>query len=197
MELSISHQLLEAGLSLGIGIVSGFLYDILKSVRKRVNQKLTTDLLDLLFWLVFGSMVFLLGMSVGEGHQRIFVIVLAFLGGSLYFCTVSPYVTAVCGWIVDGIGYLFYLLFLPVALLWHGLIKITFFLKKFFQYRRKWYKIKNQRKNVVIKQRERAPAAIGGGEADEVQKGKLDYQVDYYRADGLSAGHAGEPVQPH
>ena len=100
MPLPVSLQLSQAGLSLLLGMVLGLWYDLLKALRLRGRRRWLTDLLDLLFWLPAGLLLFVLGMGPGEGQLRIFMVLSTCCGAVLYFCLFSRrfLVLAGCFW---------------------------------------------------------------------------------------------------
>ena len=89
MENDITGQLIQAAASLSLGFAAGLLYDLLRAVRARIRLPVFTFLSDVLFVLACGTALLLCGLTAGEGRQRLFMTVLAILGGALYFRTVS------------------------------------------------------------------------------------------------------------
>lgn len=88
MTVAVSRQALEFFASAGLGILLGLLYDLGRAVR-REHSRLTIPV-DGLFALVFFLSLWLL--SVYVYGLRLFHCLGIFLGGGVYFLTVSPLV---------------------------------------------------------------------------------------------------------
>jgi spore cortex biosynthesis protein YabQ len=91
MQIPISHQLIQAASSLILGAAAGFIYDLFRVVRRRAPSKAVTAATDFLFWLITGLAVFLLGLSLGGGRQRLFMNIMTVLGAIIYFVTLSRF----------------------------------------------------------------------------------------------------------
>ena len=113
MDIPISHQLIQAASSLILGAAAGFIYDLFRVVRRRSRSKAVTAATDFLFWLITGLAIFLLGLSLGGGRQRVFMNIMAVLGAIVYFVTLSRYSLVLCNAIADAVVFLLYCLSRP------------------------------------------------------------------------------------
>ncbi|MCL2402043.1 MAG: hypothetical protein FWC90_05305 [Oscillospiraceae bacterium] len=175
MELTISQQLIEAVSALLLGVSAGFLYDILRAVRRRTDSKAVTAVLDFLFWVVAGVLLFAVGFLAGQGRQRVYMTVLAIISAAVYFCTLSRIFMLLCEKLVDFVLLILKLLTYPLVLLVRFLKKIIEMEKKRFQYQRKWYTIAGKRcllrsrRQLVQKQTARASKRGDGYEAKAIK----------------------------
>ena len=139
METSIFGQLLETAAALALGAAAGLFYDALRVVRRRLPIKLVTLLCDLVFSVAAGGAIFVLGMTMGGGRQRALTAVLAVLGGTLYFLTLTRPVTYILEGVADLISLFARLLTFPVAFLFKAMKNFAVFSKKVFNYGLGWY----------------------------------------------------------
>jgi hypothetical protein len=139
METSVTRQLLEAAAALSLGAAAGLLYDFFRVLRARLRLRVITVLCDVLFCVAAGTALFLLGLTVGGGRQRVALGVFAALGGSLYFLTLSRLALYIFRGLADVAALLLYLIARPAVFFAVLLKKIVISLKKLFHYARKWY----------------------------------------------------------
>lgn len=174
MEIPINFQLREAGLALMLGISSGLIYDVFRTIRHQLRWNAVTFLSDTLFWLMCAAALFSLGLSAGGGKQRLFVLILAFIGGLLYFFTVSQFVMRILSLLAGVICILIHWAIRPLVWMWKLLIKSALFIKKGFSSRLKWYKISHIQKNAS-----RSDVRTGalGGDLLEIQKSRYVYEA--------------------
>ena len=197
MEISISHQLIQAASSLFLGAAAGFLYDFFRVVRHRTHSKAVTAVTDLLFWLITGLALFLLGLSLGQGRQRIFMDINAVLGGILYFCTLSRFTMIICNKIADALVFLFFCLTRPIVWSYMAYKKLRLFIKNIFHYQHKWYKIYAD--NRVLPKRKKTSENVHNkhsvleGVAHEAEKGRYNYEDRDIRSDRLRVGDSHQP----
>lgn len=144
MEISVSHQLIEAAASIFLGLAAGFLYDVFRTVRYEVKSKLLTQALDLLFWVMCSIALFFLGLSVGNGQQRISMTVLSFIGGAVYFALFSRPVLFILEKISGFIKTICRIIAVPVKFAASLLKTLKKSLKNIFHYNKKWYKIETK-----------------------------------------------------
>jgi spore cortex biosynthesis protein YabQ len=189
MELTISQQLIEAAAALLLGISAGFLYDVLRAVRRRADSKIVTSALDLLFWIVAGVLLFAVGFFAGQGRQRVYMTVLAIVSAAVYFCTLSRAFVLLCEKLVDFVLFLIKILTYPLVLLVRFLKKIIELEKKLFQYRRRWYTITGKgffsharAHRQSVKKAARKTSSAERGEGDETKAIKYIYQNTRTRA---------------
>jgi len=195
MEISVSYQLLQAASSLALGAAAGFLYDIFRVVRRRARSIVVTTVTDVLFWLITGAGLFLLGLTMGQGRQRLFMVILAFLSAAAYFAVLSPLSLIVCNALADGFLFLLWCLARPFV--WgHRLVKkILTFIKNIFLYFRKCYTIKRETISSAKRQiRTKRRTAAEKEAVQEDEKGGYSYENRNTRSDRLrdlrSPGHA-------
>ena len=91
MEISVGHQVIEAAASIIFGVAAALLYDVFRTFRYELKLKNLTHFLDALYWIICSFSLLVLGLTVGNGQQRVIMTVIAFLGGTVYFLTVSKY----------------------------------------------------------------------------------------------------------
>jgi spore cortex biosynthesis protein YabQ len=187
MEIPISQQLIQAASSLILGAAAGFLYDFFRVVRRRARSKAVTAATDFLFWLVTGLAVFLLGLSLGGGRQRVFMNIAAILGAVVYFLTLSRFSLVLCNALADAVTFLFFCLTRPFVWGYRTLKKLSIFLKNIFHYAVKWYKIDagNMPRPRQPKQRVKKR---GEGVMHEAQTSRYYYEDRHIRPDRLRVG---------
>jgi len=188
MEISVSYQLLQAASSLALGAAAGFLYDIFRVVRRRARSAVVTTITDILFWLITGAALFLMGLSIGQGRQRLFMFIIAFLGATAYFIVLSPLSLIVCNALADGFLFLLYCVTRPFVWGYRLIKKLQTFIKDIFLYSAKCYTIK--RENILAakraaKARRRAMSSKKEAEHDETKEEKNEsyYEARYSRPD--------------
>lgn len=187
MEISIPHQLLEAAASLLLGVAAGFLYDFFRVIRRRLKLKIVTFLMDTLFWLICGTALFLMGLSLGGGEVRIFMMLLGILGAAVYFSTLSRLTVTLCEKLADFLYFVLICLLKPFV--WAKILvkKIIDFAKKVFQYYRKWGKIKYHRLSVTSGRNKPAEKRKEQTEI-EAQKGRYFYENHHSGSAGVRGG---------
>ncbi|MDR1821429.1 MAG: hypothetical protein LBQ91_03225 [Oscillospiraceae bacterium] len=89
---TLQLQLYQAGLCLAVGLFCGVLYDFFRAVRRRVAGRAVGAVCDALFCAAACSALFLLGLTAGQGRQRVVFCVVAIIGGGLYGLFLSYYV---------------------------------------------------------------------------------------------------------
>jgi signal transduction histidine kinase len=196
MEISVSYQLLQAASSLALGAAAGFLYDIFRVVRRRARSIAVTTITDILFWLITGAALFLMGLSLGQGRQRLFMIVMAFLGATAYFVVLSPLSLIVCNALADGFLFLLYCLSRPVVWGYRLFKKIHTFIKNIFLYSMKCYTIRRDniqsaKRAARLRRRAMSPKKEDVHEEENEEKNGYYYEardsrVNRVRGDGPS-----------
>lgn len=119
MTVAVSRQALEFFGSAGLGVALGLLYDLGRALRRQ-RRRLTAPV-DVLFALVFFLSLWLLSVYVQE--LRLFHCLGIFLGGAVYFLTLSPLVVRLAQGGLRAMGWLLGKVLLPVK-------KSVFFLRK-------------------------------------------------------------------
>ena len=127
----ISRQAAEFFLAGGLGVLLGLFYDVGRSFR-RLRSGLTVTV-DVLFAVAFFLSLWL--MSVYTRGLRAYQCLGIFLGGSVYFLTVSPFLLRGMEWLLRRLGRLGGIIFLPVKKIMYFLRKLA---KKCFPSSGKW-----------------------------------------------------------
>ena len=104
MHIAVSLQLTQLCASMLLGFALGAVYDVLRTIRRRLGL---TALCDALFCLIAFTGLFMLGMSFGEGELHFLMLCFAALGFCLYMRLLSPAVLAVLGFIAELITKIF------------------------------------------------------------------------------------------
>lgn len=82
------------------GFIIGFIYDCYRMVRKITKPGIwMTGIMDLLFWIVMGTLSFLVIFYVNDGEVRIYTIAGFAIGWALYALTLSSYIMKALTWI--------------------------------------------------------------------------------------------------
>ncbi len=81
MILSISNQIRVFFLCVGIGLMSGFIYDLFKIIRKTFKHKnLYIQIEDLIYWIVVTFLAFLILLHKNNGEVRLYGMIGLLLG---------------------------------------------------------------------------------------------------------------------
>ncbi len=135
MEIDVSRQLLQIGVSWLTGFASGLVYDIFRVLRRRLKA---SSLFDGLFCLAVLFALFTLGMSAGEGSLHIFMLAFFCLGFASYMLLLSDVVLA----LLNKIAQLIAALFAPMLLI---MKKTGAVVKKLFSNAGNWFKLRAQK----------------------------------------------------
>ena len=110
MHVDLAQQLTQAGAAFVLGLASGLLYDIVRILRRRVKSFFFAAVCDGAFWRCCFSVLYLLGLSIGDGQQRGFLSVFAVLGGAAYLSIISrfllPIMEGICRFIVKILAFI-------------------------------------------------------------------------------------------
>ena len=136
MEIDVSRQLLQIGVSWLTGFASGLVYDVFRVLRRRLKA---SSLFDGLFCLAVLLALFTLGMSAGDGSLHIFMAAFFCLGFASYMLLLSDVVLMFLNKIVQLIA----AIFAPVVKFEE---KISFIVKKHFSKAGNWFKMRAQKK---------------------------------------------------
>ncbi|NMA24429.1 MAG: hypothetical protein GX936_02055 [Clostridiales bacterium] len=199
MEISISHQLIQAASSLFLGAAAGFLYDFFRVVRHRTRSKTVTAVTDFLFWVIVGIALFLLGLSLGEGRHRIFMHIIAILGGILYFCTLSRFTIFLYNKLANVFVFIFFCLSRPFVWSYMVYKKIKGFLKNIFHYQHKWFRIYadnilwSDLKHSGDHNKDDQRTDRKEGVIHEAEKGRYYYEDSHIRSGRVRVGDSHQP----
>lgn len=181
MNLPVSFQITEAVYAFVFGIASGLVYDFFRVIRKRLRFRLVTVLADISFWIMFAAAMFLLGMTVYGGEQRIFMYIAVFLGGVLYFLSLSRFTVKICGYIADFFAFLLFCITRPVFYAILFTKKTLEFVKNIFQYYVKWYKIRYNKVNIATVSKENVSEYHGEGGVSAEKNETIRYSYEGHR----------------
>lgn len=85
-------QLGQLALALGLGAALGLLFDVLRVPRRHMHRAFLRTVLDGVFCLLVGLVVFAFGMAAGTGQVRLFMFLAIAAGWTGYFVWLSGYV---------------------------------------------------------------------------------------------------------
>ena len=137
MILSMSGQAFLFLMTVAAGMAIGLIYDGFRVLRKTApHAPVWVQLEDLLFWLAVTGLMFYFMLNENYGEIRIFSVLGAALGVTLYFATISRWVllvlVAVVNFIKRVLTAVFKVLRLPFRLLVRLLNPPLTYVKKFF-----------------------------------------------------------------
>ena len=89
MSLHPLAQLGQLALALGLGAALGLLFDVLRVPRRHARRACTRAVLDTVFCLSVGLVVFAFGMAAGSGQVRLFMFLAIAAGWMGYFAWCS------------------------------------------------------------------------------------------------------------
>lgn len=183
MEISIAEQGRQALLATAAGAGLGVFYDVLKTVRNRVGGLRIVHAVDLVFAIVAGILMFILGAGPGAGSLRPFMLFAAAAGSALYFVLISRFVRTVLRAFCDAAAFLIRQLFKPYEKTAVFLKKSEKNAKKNFKYLKKWFTIKYNTK----KRTRSAGSRRAGSEvvSYEIQESRNHDEAGYPDTDSL------------
>jgi len=183
MHLSITNQLLSACAALGIGAAAGILYDILRIARRRLHTALVTAAADLIFWLAVSLSLFLAGIILLNGEQRIFMWIFTAFGAGMYFALCSRLMIPLLDFFVDFSLYITAWVCYPFAFMLSLVKKFLQFFKNLYLYLKKCCIMNG---GVLFNER-RPSAAPVDMESDgfEIQTRRYTYENHYNSPRGL------------
>ena len=189
LDLGIAEQARALAASVLAGGAAGVLYDLCRSLRRRISSGLFHALCDGLFVLVCGCGLLLLALALGHGEERAFVFLGALGGFGLYMWALSPAILPIFGLFSAVLIRILGFLSLPLNII-HGFWKkYQIFVKKLFSILKDWYKIRGNNGDRLA---EDTTAAVGG-EYYEAKAHRYLYENHYHSASDLRRDHAGGP----
>jgi len=186
MDISPSYQLLEAALSAALGFALGIVYDLFRIARRRLKALHLTALFDALYWVLAAACFFFFGAGVSQRGFRLFMFAFAFLGGAIYFLTLSAPAMWLLEKFADFIEFLIRCLCLPFVF---AARLIKFFresLKRVFKYLKKWFRINT--KSFAPSERLYVRSRYAKEERFENEEGKYYYEAGRLGRDRLRGG---------
>ena len=143
MENYVSAQLGQLGAAVALGAAGGLVYDLLRAARLiDRHDSWLTHLLDGLFAAALGAGALWLGLVVGGGELRLYMITGMALGAALWFCLPSRLLRPVWDFWIAALLALCRLLWVPFAFVGRWLKKLAALAKKGFSFLEKCAKIK-------------------------------------------------------
>lgn len=143
MENFVASQLRELLLSMALGATAAFLYDLLRAARLLDRRdKLLTHLLDGLFVAVLAVLALFLGLRLGQGQLRLFMLTGAALGAVVWFSLLSPLLRPVWDIWCAALVAVCILVAKPILFVWKFLKKGWAAIKKGFSFLLAWGKMK-------------------------------------------------------
>lgn len=188
MEISVNTQLFQSLYALALGAAFGFFYDLLRAVRRRIKLGVIATVADTVFWIVVGAALFIMGMAIGHGEVRIFMVIGTVLGAVLYFVSLSKFTLSICDLILDGIIKLIGIIISPFIWLEKYIKKLIKKLKKLFKKSTNCGIIKNSQFYKVISKRRWALDNVGD-DVGESKKGRKVYEDNYIGPDSVRSGN--------
>jgi len=195
MEITVYGQLIQAVWAIAVGFIAGFLYDFLRAVRRRIRLSLIAVVADSVFWVIVGLAVFVMGMVIGQGEVRLFMVICMMCAAALYFAAVSKLTLGVCNFLLDLFIKLLTLIAFPFVFLGKKAKKLFRILKKPFQKLKECVTMK-LRKLFGTRKRQETENDPPGDEWIESQKGKYFYEGRGHSAHRLRDGESDQPAQP-
>ena len=155
MILSMSNQVKLFLLAFLIGIATGFIYDMIKTIRKIIyHNNFAIQVEDFLFWIIISGATFFIMLNKNSGQIRSFCIGGALFGMLLYSLTLSKFVVATSVGIVNFLLKIIMnalrIIFLPVKFIikiipWHYFVVVKKFFQKYLYISNHYAKIKGKR----------------------------------------------------
>lgn len=124
MGLSVAKQTADFLLSGALGAAISVLYDLFRVIRRRAGRAPVTAVLDVLFWLLAAGAVLWFSMGAMGGGFRLFGLLGLFLGGVLYFLTLSSAVLFLLSKLLDLLLLAVRALFRPIAAFFRALFAL-------------------------------------------------------------------------
>lgn len=186
MEVSVYTQIIQAVAAISLGIMFGFFYDLLRALRRRLKLSIIAAVADTAFWIVAGTAVFILGMVIGQGEIRIFMILCIVVGAVLYFISLSKLTLTLCDFILECIIKIIGIIIYPFLCIGKIIKKFAQKIKKCFELISKCGIIKIN--SLFIRFRKQA-AITAGDDLGENKKGRQVYQGADNRPDSIRYGN--------
>ena len=150
MILSMGSQVKLFLLTILIGIITGFIYDLIKTLRKIVNHNnFFVQCEDLLFWVLVSTGIFFIMLNKNSGQIRGFCIIGVFTGMLLYGILFSSIVLKISvgttNFLIKVMVNSIRIMFFPIRLLMKILSGPLSFIKKNLHALNQYIKIKLKR----------------------------------------------------
>ncbi len=133
--LSISEQSTLFLSTVVLGVITGFLYDVFRILRRTFKHPdFLTHIEDFLYWVIVTLVIFYFLLNKNYGEIRFYSIFGEFLGMGLYFLTISKFVMLVSMTVVNFLKQVIFtlikLIWFPIGLILRLFIRPARFAKK-------------------------------------------------------------------
>ncbi len=92
MILSMYNQFYIFALTIVLGFIAGFIYDLFRIFRKEIkHHNILIQIEDILYWILVTFIMFKFVISKNNGETSFFLIFGMIIGMTLYFYTISPF----------------------------------------------------------------------------------------------------------
>ncbi len=155
MILSMSNQVKLFLLAILIGLTTGFIYDMIKTIRKIIrHNNFAIQVEDFLFWIIISASTFFIMLNKNSGQIRGYCIGGALFGMLLYSLTLSKFVVStsvgIVNFFIKIIMNALRIIFLPVKFVikiipWQYFIAVKNFFQKYLYISNHYAKIKSKR----------------------------------------------------
>lgn len=127
----VTHELTVFAIMALCGVVFGVIFDIMRVIRAMAKAgRAVTDITDLLFVLISGTVIVYMLIKFNDGILRMYEFIGIFLGGLIYFLTVSKAVRCVLGHIFEFFRKIIVLIFkivlTPLTFLYKILLRLFY-----------------------------------------------------------------------
>jgi hypothetical protein len=145
MEIYVTSQAIEILYALGFGVCAGVLYDFLavlrRSAKLAVSRVVIAAIFDVVFCVLCGVGFFMLGYGPGNGRLRLFSLLFALPGTTLYFLLLSRFVTGILNILLTLTRRIICLILTPFKLFIRCVRKFAVFSKNSLRYGVKYVNI--------------------------------------------------------
>lgn len=137
MILSITYQFKIFLISLCVGLILGFFYDLIKIFRRFVlHNNILINIEDAIYWVFMSVMVFFICLYQNDGEVRLFFIIGIFLSLILYNLLISPVFinifTKIINLLIKAFLLIFKAIYSPILFVFRLILKPFKFLAKIF-----------------------------------------------------------------
>lgn len=143
MENYVAAQLRDLLSSIALGAAAAFIYDLLRAARLLDRRdKVLTHVLDALFVVALAILTLFLGLALGQGQLRLFMLSGALLGVVLWFCLFSRLLRPIWDFWCSSLLAMCHLLGIPIRFTLKILQKGITTAKKGFSFLLAWGRMK-------------------------------------------------------
>ena len=184
MTISVQQQAAAVIQAIGLGLLAGLLYDLMRIMRVRLPLPFLVSVLDFLFWITVTAVLFVWSQDAWGGEIRLYGTVFLFLGGVIYFAGLSVWILKIGYLIADFLSVIWNIFTYPVLCLKNTSKKMKKIAKKTFHSGVKWYKINQITGELATAERRRSARETGGSD-HAVQAYWVADQGAYHNPDDL------------